>query len=281
VPVRIPRSEKRTLGQLLEHYVIEKELADRLRNASKEQRKGLYTSLYDELYRRVPLHPQLTQKGDAESQIEAVSRQMKLLERYLQPESTFLEVGAGDCSLSREVSKYVRKVYAVDVSREITKGEAFPQNFELIISDGSSIPVPRGSVTLAYSSRLMEHLHPDDAVDQLKSIYLALTEGGKYICITPNLLSGPYDISRYFDDVATGFHLKEYTFTELSELFRKVGFSGIGAYAGGRGTYIPVPSSMILSCERALGRLPFSIRRAIASSLPFRALLGITIVGTK
>ena len=71
----------------------------------------------------------------------------------------------------------------------------------------------------------MEHLHPDDAVDQLKNIYNALVNGGKYICITPNRLTGPHDISKYFDNVATGFHLKEYTVTELSGLFREVGFS--------------------------------------------------------
>jgi SAM-dependent methyltransferase len=281
MPVKVPRSEKRTIEQLREHYVIEKELASRLRNAGKEERRYLYTALYDELYRRVPLHPQLTQKSDPGSQFEAVSTQMGLLGRYLNPETTFLEVGAGDCSLSREVSKRVRKVYAVDVSEEITKGKTFPENLELIISDGSSIPVTRGSVTLAYSSNLMEHLHPDDAVDQLKSVYAALATGGKYICITPNRLLGPYDISRYFDDLATGFHLKEYTFTELGGLFQKAGFSGIGACAGARRTYVKIPPSLILLCERVLGRLPFSPRRAIASTLPFRALLGIRIVGTK
>ena len=281
MPVKIPRSEKRTPEQLREHYVIEKELANRLRNATKEERKYLYTSLYNELFRRVPLHPQLAQKADAGSQLVAVSKHMRLLKRYLSSDSTFLEVGAGDCSLSREVSTGVRKVYAVDVSQEITKGTAFPQNLELIISDGSSIPVPRGSVTLAYSSRLMEHLHPDDAVDQLRNIYSALAVGGKYVCITPNRLSGPYDISRYFDDVATGFHLGEYTFTELSEIFRKVGFSAMAAYAGGRGVYVRVPVLKVLLCERVLVRLPFSLRRAVASTLPFRALLGITMIGTK
>lgn len=281
MPVKIPRSEKRTLEQLREHYAIEKELATRLRNASKEERTRLYTALYDELYRRVPLHPQLTQRADAASQARAVSRQMRLLRRYLSPTSTFLEVGAGDCSLSREVSRHVRKVYAIDVSNEITKGEIFPENLELIISDGSSISIPPGRATLAYSCRLMEHLHPDDAGDQLKNIFVALAPGGKYICVTPNRFSGPYDISRYFDDVATGFHLKEYTFTELERLFREVGFGKIEAYSGGQGVYVKMRPSVILWCERVLGRLPFSLRRTTAYALPFRALLGITIVGTK
>lgn len=281
MPVKIPRSEKRTLEQIREHYVIEEELASRLRNARKEERAHLYAALYDELYRRVPLHPQLTQKADAASQAAAVARQMRLLRRHLNPSSVFIEIGAGDCSLSREVSRHVRKVCAIDVSEEITKGAVFPENLELIISDGSSIPVPPGSATLAYSCRLMEHLHPDDATDQLKNIFAALAPGGRYFCITPNRLSGPYDVSRYFDDVATGFHLKEYAFTELVGLFREVGFKKIEAYSGGRGVYVRMSPSVIILCERMLLKLPFSLRRAIAGFFPFRALLGITIVGTK
>jgi len=281
MPVKIPRSEKRTLQQLREHYAIEKELASRLRNARKEERARLYTSLYDELYRRVPLHPQLTRKADAASQAAATSKQMKLLRRYLSQASVFVEIGAGDCNLSREVSRHVRKVYAIDVSKEITKGAALPENLELIISDGSSIPVPPGSATLAYSSSLMEHLHPDDATDQLRNIFVALAPGGKYICVTPNRLSGPYDVSKYFGDVATGFHLKEYTFTELARLFREAGFRKIEAYFGGRGLHVKMSRSVIFFSERVLLKLPFPLRRAIAYFLPVRALLGITIVGTK
>jgi predicted SAM-dependent methyltransferase len=51
----------------------------------------------------------------------------------------------------------------------------------------------------------MEHLHPDDAFEQLKQIYTALTPGGLYICTTPNRLTGPHDVSKYFDETAAGF----------------------------------------------------------------------------
>lgn len=62
----------------------------------------------------------------------------------------------------------------------------------------------------------MEHLHPDDAYEQLQEIYNALIPGGIYICITPNRLSGPHDVSQYFDSIATGFHPKEYTTVEMN-----------------------------------------------------------------
>jgi hypothetical protein len=56
-------SQSRTPEQLAEHYAIERELAARLRDSSPEERRHLYSALYDEMYRRVPLHPQLTQKA--------------------------------------------------------------------------------------------------------------------------------------------------------------------------------------------------------------------------
>jgi tetratricopeptide (TPR) repeat protein len=42
--------------QIREQYDVERELADRLRAASREERKQLYTELYEELFRRIPHH---------------------------------------------------------------------------------------------------------------------------------------------------------------------------------------------------------------------------------
>ena len=274
MPVKILKSKRRTLEQLREYYEIEKELASRLRNASRKDRRHLYRVLYDEFYQRIP------RLSTRRSEI-VVSRKMKLLKRFLNPESTFLEVGSGDCSLALEVAKRVRKVYAIEVSEEVTRNRIFPQNFELTLSDGFSIPVPENSINTAYSESVMEHVHPDDAFDHVQNIYRALVPGGVYVCFTPNRLSGPHDISKYFDKVATGFHLKEYTATELCNLFHKVGFSKISTYIGGRGIYIRCPLSFISLCERRLVILPFSLRKLIANTLPFKALLGIRVVGKK
>ena len=269
------------MEQLREHYRIEKELAARLRSALREERRRLYGPLYDELFRRVPHHPQLTEKADPAARRTDVARQMRLLRRFVKPDSVFLEVGAGDCGLSLEVAKSARKVFAVDVSREISDGVGRPSNFELVLSDGVSVPVPPESVTLAYSRRLMEHLHPEDALEQLRNIHAALAAGSRYVCITPNGLSGPYDISGYFEDIATGFHLKEYTLTELAAVFRSVGFRRLAAYAGGKGAYVRVPLPLVLAAERALRALPSSWCRTLARTFPMRALLGMTVVGVK
>jgi SAM-dependent methyltransferase len=179
------------------------------------------------------------------------------------------------------VSKQVRNAYAIDVSKVVTQNQNLPENFELIISDGRSIPVPRDSINVIYSNQLMEHLHPDDAFKQLQNIYQVLNNGGIYICITPNRLTGPHDISEFFDDIATGFHLKEYTITELSELFQKVGFSQISNYIGARGIYVKVPLFISKIYEAFLSKIPSSLRIKIASNLLFDVFLQIRMVGTK
>jgi SAM-dependent methyltransferase len=276
----LTESEERTPERLRAHYLVERELSERLRRAPREERPHLYTAVYDELFRRVPDHPQLRLKR-ARGLREETLFALRLLGRYVDPETVFLEIGPGDCALSLALAPRVRKVYAVDVSAEIVRGLELPENFELSLSDGRSIPVPRGSVTLAYSDQLMEHLHPDDALDQLGNIYEALAPGGSYICLTPNRLSGPHDISMYFDEEATGFHLKEYTTAELARAFRRAGFAGIKVLIGARGRYLSCPLFPVRWLEALLAALPRRLSRKISRSFPLRLVLGIRLLAVK
>jgi SAM-dependent methyltransferase len=269
------RGKPTTSEQLKENYEIEKELAKRLRESSREERSTLYASLYDEFYRRV--HPQLAQKSSSQAMFKVATHQLRFLRRFLGRDSVFLEIGAGDCALSFAVARSVKKIYAAEVSEEITKNLTCPQNFDLILFDGCNIPLPVLSINIVYSHQLMEHLHPDDALEQLKSIYSILTNHGIYVCITPNRLSGPHDVSKYFDEVASGFHLKEYTHTELSGLFKQAGFSKLRAYVGAAGIYIRSPLFLLRFLESLLDRLPHRLSKAIAC----RSLLNIRLVGIK
>jgi SAM-dependent methyltransferase len=273
--------EQRSIEQLREHYVVERELADQLRSAKKEDRRRLYACLYDDLYKRVPHHPQNTRKVDINAQRSSLTGQMKLLQRFIKSDTTFMEIGPGDCSLSKEVAIRAAKVFAVDVSTEITKNTSFPPNLELFLSDGSSIPVPINSVNVAYSYQLMEHLHVEDACEQIRNIHAALVPGGYYICVTPNKLTGPHDISKYFDEVATGFHLKEYLTFELADIFKKLGFSKVKAAVGIRGFYLFLPVSPIRWIETSMMFLPVKLRWQIAKVFPFRSMLGINLVVQK
>jgi len=270
----------RSREELEYHYRIERELADRLRNADRAERALLYGRVYDELFQRVPLHPQLTRREDERARAIAVTERLALLGRFLGPETVFLEIGAGDSSLCRQTARYVKQCYALDVSREILKTATEP-NMQTILSDGCSIPLPPESVTLAYSYQVMEHIHPDDAAEQLQNIFRALAPGGIYLCVTPNRLNGPHDVSRYFDSVARGFHLKEYTFTELAELFRRTGFRQAQPYVGLSHRYFEVSLPLLTALEALLERLPVRLRRWLGNMRGFQNLLFVSLAGTK
>lgn len=276
-----PPNSNRTPEQIRHHYEVEKELAIRLRNSSPEERTHLYAECYDELYRRVPDHPQITRKDSREETRRLVDSQMRLLRHFLGPSSVFLEIGPGDCTLSLEVTEHAKQVYAVDVSELITTSETVPDNFSLILSDGRSIPVERGVIDIAYSNQLMEHLHPDDAVEQLHNIYESLVPGGLYICNTPNRHTGPWDISKHFDEVATGFHLKEYTIRELRDGLKAAGFSGISKYFRVRGRYVRLPLSLFTAIEWLVEALPTRLRKRVLSNRFLQLILMNRLVAKK
>ena len=271
----------RSRERLRAHYEIERELADRLRNAEPEARKTLYGNVYDELFAGVPDHPQLTVTTNEAQRRRDVDGQLAFLTRFLEPDTVFLELGAGDCALALAVATSARRVYALDVSESITAEARAGGVVQVVLSDGVSVDVPEGSVTLAYSNQLMEHLHPDDARVQLANIRRALASGGRYVCVTPNRLNGPHDISMYFDDVATGFHLKEYTVTELARVMRDAGFSSVAPYVHGKGRTVRLPLWLVTTLERLLGLLPARRRARVASMRPFPALLGIRLVARR
>src|SRR5262249_32804096 len=124
--------ETRSMDELRHHYEVELELAEKLKNASTDDRARLYSEVYDELFRRVPNHPLLQRKTDPQMQQKLIDAQLRLLKPFLKPETVFMEVGPGDCSLSRAVTPFVKKVYAVDVSKEITGDAPANTPYELI-----------------------------------------------------------------------------------------------------------------------------------------------------
>ena len=278
--------DTRTPDRVLSHYIIEKQLAERLRNAPKSTRLELYPEIYNELYRLVPDHPMLLRKTSAEEVNARVELQLRYLSGFLRRDMTVLEVGCGDCGLSFALAKGVNRVFGLEVSSVISEHQHGPDNFELVISNGTSIPVPDGSMDLVYSNQLMEHLHPDDAQEQLRNIYKALKPGGLYVCTTPHRVQGPTDVSQLFDDVAKGLHLKEYTYEELSSIFKETGFSSTVAYVEKSERYYRIPMWFARLFERItmilFGSKSYAVRQEWLCHRPFTVYYqGINIVGFK
>ena len=275
------REESRPPERLRVHYLAERQLADRIRaTQTYAERQAIFASMYDELFRLVPDHPRLAQKGASTGARERdIGWNLAQLAPYLVRGCTFLEIGAGDCALSARVARDAKQVYAVDISDQ--HQGTLPLNVKVVLTDGRSIDVPAESVDLAFSDQLMEHLHPDDAIEQLRNIHRALKPGGVYMCVTPNRVYGPSDISAFFDDEPRGFHLKEYTLPEILAVFRAAGFPKAHVYVGARGHFMRVPALFVRAIEAALQAMPAALRRRLADMKVFRALLGLRVAAIK
>jgi SAM-dependent methyltransferase len=262
-----------------EQYYIERELADRLRAArSREERRLLYGQVYREFNERVRHYELAIQAEDPIVQAAAVAPQVHLLRGFVGPHSVFCEIGAGDGAVGRALAPTVSSSIALDVTDALLRGPNPDANFRFRVFDGIDPDLQPESVDLAYSRDLVEHLQPDDMLEQTAAVARILKPGGMYVCVTPNRLSGPHDVSRLFDDTPRGFHLKEYTSTELAQALRKAGFSDVRVLisAGGWRLSPLLPMSTVTPVEAFLTRLPRWVRRRIA-----RLLAAVKIVGIR
>ena len=267
--------------QLRQIFEVETKLASQLKQADPSERKKMYSPVYEEYFRKLPFHPQITIKKNPELQRNRVSFQLRQILPFSNSKNILMEIGAGDCSLSIAASNYFKTVYALEVSSEMVGNVDFPKNVKSILFDGFDIPLDSESIDVAYSNQLMEHLHPDDAEDQLKSIYRVLKKKGVYICITPNRISGPSDISWWFTDSLVGFHLKEYSAVDLKKIFKHAGFSKVIGYSIIKGKKIDIPFPAIRFIEAIAELLPTNLRNSFVRLGPVSIVFNSIIVAIK
>lgn len=141
-----------------------------------------------------------------------VGRELRLLASRLDLTSVFLEVGAGDCALARRLAGDVERVYALDVSEDAMGRLSGPPNLVRVVHDGVRIPVPEGTVDVAFGRSLV--------ISQLPGICRALKDGGRYLCSS----KGPA--------------------AELRAVFLDAGFSALRFYVGA--VRVPYALALIL-----------------------------------
>jgi SAM-dependent methyltransferase len=272
--------DPRSAEQLQEHYLLERRLADRLRYAPAEERLALYGPVYDELFSNLPHHPQFTRRRD---DLAYARKQIAVLKRVVPRDADFLEIGAGDCRVSIELAlDWCRRTTAVDVSDKVMAPGPYPSTFKFVRTTGMSFDIKSSSIDFAYSNQLMEHLHPDDAVRQLGEIRRVLRPGGLYFCITPSRLTGPHDVSRYFDRVARGFHLVEYDYSSVARTLKAAGFSGLRACITRGGHFAgALPVAAAIAYERAFATLPRIAQSRLTRQRVVRAMLGVAVLARK
>ncbi len=226
-PCKDPRYAQLSSEQIEKLFKEESDLREYLLTSPKERRAQAFCWAYDELFRRCPWHPALTEKSGI-SAPEVVARRVSNMRRWLPPVqgTRVLEIGCGMGEMMIGLSKAGYHCVGIDVS------EIRIQNLQTLESshlefrnvEGTALPFPNGSFDIVISMQLFEHLHPDDAQDHLCEVHRVLKPGGIYLLETPNRLTGPGDVSRFYADEPLGFHLKEYSIRQLKKMFYRGGF---------------------------------------------------------
>ena len=280
--INIPKQWNISEDELYRIYCEEKKQAKIIREDSNATiRKNSYTKAYESYFKNLPFHPQFTVKKDKTKIKYRIDFQINQIHSFIKPNATFVEIGAGDCSLTIAISSYCKKAIALEVSQEISKNIKLPQNASYVLFDGFNFPLEDNSIDITYSNQLMEHLHPEDAEEQVKEIHRFLKSRGYYICITPNGLNGPHDISRFYGDDLVGFHMKEYRATELKKLFRQTGFRKVKAFTIIKKKRIYIPYWSIKILESILLLFKLKRRRKICAWPVIHRIINATIVAIK
>ena len=260
------------------HFILEKELANELRNSSASDRKVLYQKLYNKLF---STFPEIATNLDS-SEGDRIAWQMKLIKHLYDKEKIFLEIGAGDCLLSKQLARHFKKIVAYEVASSIPFIENKPDNLEIRIFNGVDMNEENGSVDIIYSNQVFEHLHPEDVAPILSAYHTFLKEKGKIVVITPHRLTGPHDISRYFTDDAEGFHMKEYTYKEMKSVLKTGGFKKIRGFVGySKWGYMGININLLILAEKIYGVFPKSFRKKIRGSSVIFNFFGLKIIASK
>lgn len=272
-----PLPPNRSFEQVEHHYLVEKSIAERLKKASREERKLIYSTMYDELFREVPDHPRLTRR-DSEQLTEAANRnKLSVVGRFLTKSDVFVEFAPGDCKFSMEAAKHVKFAYGIDISDQRDPSDDVPENFKLVLYDGYDLDgVDNESIDIVFSDQLIEHFHPEETKLHFEIVHRMLKAGGKYVFRTPHALTGPHDVSMYFSDEPDCFHLKEWTYIELKALLMDVKYSKFQTRWRARKLDFRVPYYYFAACEHVLGRIPKRYRR-YATKLLIPTLCGVAI----
>jgi len=204
-------------------YEMEKKLAAQIRAARPEMRESEANAAYSEFYAAFP-HPSSRPDG----RMGATPHKERLLNALLPQTGRILELGCGYGHTLASLDNARRTLTGIDLSeRAIDEAKRSYPRLQFI--QGSCISPRIGDEVFdaVFSIDFIEHLHPDNVATHLTSMHQYLKPGGLCVIMTPHSRVGPHDISRFFDRLATGLHLREYSYRDLVLLARHAGFTAL------------------------------------------------------
>ncbi len=222
-------------------------------------------------------HSQLALKSQDSLKRAELQELLDTLRPFLDADTVYAEIGAGDCALTMMVAPFVRKAYAIDVSETVTRGASAP-NLEVVLSDGVSTLV---KATLIFSNQLMEHLHPDDAVDQLANVFAALGVRRALFLHHPQPSRRPARRLARHRSGRPRIPPARIHEPELAGLFRSVGFGRVQAFVRIRNFQTTLPLFFVTALEAIIGALPRGLGYRAANLPVLRRVLEVQLIATR
>ena len=141
----------------------------------------------------------------------------RVLQRYVQPTDTVVDLGAGFCEFINAV--HCGRKIAVDANAEMVQFAA--SGVDTVVGDIPAVleRFPTGSAQVVFCSNFLEHLRDKDAVlAVLSEVGRLLATGGRLIVLQPNIRYAYKEYWDFFD------HHVPLSHGSLAEALRMAGF---------------------------------------------------------
>ena len=202
-------------------FNLERQLRERILRAAPKDRAEAVGAAYAELFRAFPDHSVL--RTTQEQRLLQGRQDAGIVLPLSKPGDAVLEIGCGTGHVLAELARHGRKCVGIEASAEMIALCPCVPDLRVMPGTADRLDFPPCCFDLAFSLQVLEHLHPDDVPVHLAECYRVLRPGGVLCVETPNVRTGPSDISRGFVPVAQGLHLKEWSVAELIVEFKRAG----------------------------------------------------------
>jgi SAM-dependent methyltransferase len=222
----VPDEVEITEQMILDHWELERQLARELIESTPENRWETFERCYTRFFSELKGIHRLLGKGKTTLPHE---RYKIWIDTIGAPPQKIFEIGSGKGGMIAYLAECGFECKGSEITRERGKKHLAVShpNLSWGVSDGIHLDrfESPGSYDVVVSDHVIEHLHPDDIEEHFQGVYNILVKGGRYIFRTPHRYTGPHDMTRFFNyNTPQCFHLKEYTYQELRNVLRNVGF---------------------------------------------------------